>query len=156
MGGEFGFVLLAGIVATKACSAEITTFGGISLAENWVRLPLNLEETCISLERGSLGRSSTSWRRRSPEATFGVAMLLMLLLGKMPPLLLVDNSPPYSETFGVELLVLLLLGKTPPTSNFGVRLLALLLRKTPPNPNSSPPILLCGKIPPSLLVEVGN
>ena len=69
-------------------------------------------------------------------------MLLMLLLGKTPPLLLVDNSPPYSETFGVVLLVLLLLGKTPPNSNFGVRLLALLLRKTPPNSNSSPPILL--------------
>ena len=38
VGGEFAFVLFAGIVATRACSAEITTLGGISLAENWVRI----------------------------------------------------------------------------------------------------------------------
>ena len=37
VGGEFGFVL-AGIFATRACSAEIATLGGISFAEKCVRL----------------------------------------------------------------------------------------------------------------------
>ena len=40
VGGEFAFVLFAGIVATRACSAEITTLGGISLGEKCVRLQL--------------------------------------------------------------------------------------------------------------------
>ena len=37
VGGEFAFVLFAGIVATRACSAEITTLGGISFEEKCVR-----------------------------------------------------------------------------------------------------------------------
>ena len=104
VGGEFGFEV-AGRVATRACSAEITTLGGISFGEKCVirdcvlcRLQL-LEETCISLERGTLGRSSTSWRRRSLEATFGVAMLMSLLAKTPPPMLLVCKILPYSETY---------------------------------------------------------
>ena len=33
VGGELAFEQLAGIVATRACSAEITTLGGISCKE---------------------------------------------------------------------------------------------------------------------------
>ena len=33
VGGELAFVQIAGIVATRACSAEITTLGGISCKE---------------------------------------------------------------------------------------------------------------------------
>ena len=36
VGGEFAFVQLAGIVATRACSAEITTLGGISFKEKCI------------------------------------------------------------------------------------------------------------------------
>ena len=130
VGGEFGFVL-AGIVATRACSAEITTLGGISLGEKFHcnLQPLVKEETCISLERGSLGRSSTSCWRRLAEATFGVP-----LLGK---------TPTYSNleaTFCVALLVLPLC-KTPPYSRFGVALPVLLLGKTHT-------LLIGGKTPP--------
>ena len=107
----------------------------------------NLRKTCISLERGSLGRWSTRWRRRSPEATFGVVLLVLPLLGRTHPPLLVGKTPPNSDALGVALLVLLLqktpillLGKTPSYSEtFGV---ALLLCKTPPNPNPSSLILL--------------